>query len=57
MATLISNMRITSNMAFTYVRTLWGMAISFYTSRVILRELGVEDFGIIQAVGGFVAIF
>lgn len=33
------------------------MCITLYTSRVILRELGVDDYGIYQAVGGFVAMF
>lgn len=37
-------------MAFT-------MLISLYTSRVILDVLGVEDFGIYNAVGGVVAMF
>ena len=30
------------------------MIISLYTSRVILQVLGVDDFGIYQAVGGIV---
>lgn len=33
------------------------MAITLYTSRVILQTLGVEDFGIYNVVGGFVSIF
>lgn len=33
------------------------MAINLYTSRVILYALGVEDFGIYNVVGGFVALF
>lgn len=32
------------------------MIVSLYTSRVVLKVLGVEDFGIYQAVGGFVAL-
>ena len=32
------------------------MAISLYTSRVILRVLGVEDFGIYNVVGGIVSM-
>lgn len=36
---------------------LLTMAISLYTSRVILRVLGVEDFGIYNVVGGVVAMF
>lgn len=33
------------------------MLVTFYTSRVILRILGVNDFGIYQVVGGIVAMF
>ena len=32
------------------------MAISLYTSRLVLKELGVEDFGIYNVIGGFVAL-
>lgn len=33
------------------------MAVSLYTSRVVLNTLGVEDFGIYNVVGGVVAMF
>ena len=33
------------------------MAVSLYTSRVILNALGFEDYGIYSVVGGFVAMF
>lgn len=33
------------------------MAISLYTSRIVLNTLGVEDFGIYNVVGGVVAMF
>ena len=36
---------------------LYLMLISLYTSRVILSALGVEDYGIYNVVGGFVALF
>ena len=36
---------------------LIGMLVSLYTSRAILNALGVEDFGIQNVVGGFVAMF
>lgn len=40
-----------------YVRTLFVMVISLYTSRVVLQVLGVEDYGVYQVVGGLVAMF
>ena len=40
-----------------YVRMLLTMAVSLYTSRVVLNVLGIEDFGIYNVVGGIVAMF
>lgn len=52
-----SNNRIAKNTLFLYFRMLLTMCVSLYTSRVILRILGVEDFGINNVVGGIVAMF
>lgn len=52
-----NNKRIAKNTLVLYVRMLFLMAIGLYTSRVILQALGVEDFGIYNVVGGFVALF
>jgi O-antigen/teichoic acid export membrane protein len=49
--------RLAKNSAFMYGRMIVLMLISFYTSRVVLRELGVEDFGIYNVVGSVVAMF
>lgn len=49
--------RIAKNTVLLYVRTFFTMLIGLYTSRVVLKNLGVEDFGIYSAVGGVVAMF
>ena len=49
--------RIAKNTLMLYVRMLFSMVVSLYTSRVILNTLGVEDFGIQNVVGGFVGMF
>lgn len=49
--------RIARNTMFLYARMGLSMIVSLYTSRVILRALGVEDFGIYSVVGGLVAMF
>ena len=49
--------RIAKNTLVLYARMLFLMVISLYTSRVILQALGVEDFGVYNVVGGFVALF
>lgn len=40
-----------------YIRMFLSLFISLYTSRVVLQELGIEDFGIYSVVGGIVAMF
>lgn len=40
-----------------YIRMLFTMVVSLYTSRVILNTLGIVDFGIYNVVGGVVAMF
>lgn len=52
-----SNKRIAKNTMFLYFRTFLIMLVSLYTSRVVLNALGVEDYGIYNAVGGFVTLF
>lgn len=55
--TSANNKRIAKNTLLLYVRMLFLMAISLFTSRVILNTLGVEDYGIFNVVGGVVAMF
>ena len=55
--TSANNKRIAKNTLLLYVRMLFMMAVSLYTSRVVLNALGVEDFGIYNVVGGVVAMF
>ena len=49
--------RIAKNTLMLYIRMLFSMLVSLYTSRVVLNTLGVEDYGIYNVVGGFVAMF
>ena len=52
-----NNKRIAKNTLFLYIRMLLTMAITLYTSRIVLTALGVEDFGIYNVVGGVVSMF
>ena len=52
-----NNKRIAKNTLLLYIRMLFMMAVSLYTSRVVLQTLGVEDFGIYNVVGGVVSMF
>lgn len=49
--------RIARNTLLLYVRMLFSMLVSLYTSRVVLNALGVEDYGIYNVVGGLVSMF
>ena len=49
-----NNKTIAKNTIFLYIRMFVTMIISLYTSRVILQILGVDDYGIYNAVGGIV---
>ncbi len=51
------NSRLAKNTILLYVRMLAQMAISLYTSRVILQNLGITDFGLYNVVGGVVIMF
>jgi O-antigen/teichoic acid export membrane protein len=53
----VSNKRIAKNSIFLSMRMVIVMIISLYTSRVILKTLGVEDYGVYNVVCGFVAMF
>ena len=55
--TSTNNSRIAKNTAMLYLRMMFTMGISLYTSRVVLNVLGVENFGIYNVVGGFVTMF
>ena len=52
-----NNKRIAKNTVMLYFRMIFTMCVSFYTSRVVLNTLGVEDFGIYNVVGGVVTMF
>lgn len=52
-----NNKRIMKNTLALYVRMILMMAVSLFTSRVILDTLGVEDYGTYNVVGGIIAMF
>ena len=55
--TQANNKRIAKNTLLLYGRMFLIMAVSLYTSRVVLNALGVEDYGIYNVVGGVVTMF
>ncbi len=57
MATSGNNKTIAKNTAYLYIRMTFALAVSLYTSRVVINTLGVEDYGINNVVAGFVSMF
>ena len=51
------NNTIAKNTFLLYLRSLFGLAVSLYTSRIVLNSLGIDDYGIYNVVGGMVAMF
>ncbi len=51
------NKRLAKNTGLLYIRMLFNLAVMLYTSRVVVAQLGVEDFGIYNVVGGLVTMF
>lgn len=52
-----NNRRIAKNTIMLYFRMFITLIVGLFTSRVILDALGIEDYGIYNLVGGFVAMF
>lgn len=57
MANNTGNKKIAKNTLMLYIRMFFTMAVTLYTSRVVLSTLGVSDYGIYNVVGGMVAMF
>lgn len=54
--TFQNNKRIAKNTIVLYIRMLLVMAVTVYTSRVVLDVLGIEDYGIYNIVGGIIGM-
>lgn len=52
-----NNKRVAKNTLFLYFRMILIMLVTLYTSRVILAELGIKDYGVYNVVGGVVMMF
>lgn len=52
-----NNKRIAKNALYMYINMGITMLVSLYTSRIILQNLGISDYGIYNIVGSVVAAF
>ena len=51
-----NNKRLAKNTVYLYLRMILTMAIGLYTSRVILKTLGVSDYGVYNVTGGLITM-
>lgn len=56
MSVIIKNTQIAKNTIILYFRMILTLGVSLYTVRMILKILGVEDYGIYNVVGGSVSL-
>ncbi len=49
--------RIAKNTGFLYFRMILIMLVSLYTSRIVLEQLGIDNYGVYIVVGGVVTMF
>lgn len=52
-----NNKRIAKNTLLLYFRLIFTLAVSLFTSRVILQVLGIDDYGVYNVVAGVVGMF
>jgi O-antigen/teichoic acid export membrane protein len=52
-----NNKQIAQNTFYLYLRMIISMCVSLYTSRIILKVLGVFDYGLYDVLGGVIGAF
>ena len=52
-----TNQRLARNTILLYCRMFVMMGVAFYTTRVLLQVLGVDDYGIYNTIAGVVILF
>lgn len=57
MAFTVDNRKIARNTIALYIRMGITMAIGFFTARITLQQLGIEDYGLNNLVGSIVSMF
>ena len=53
----VDKRRIAKNTLYLYVRMLLVLGVNFYAVRLLLKTLGVQDYGVFNIIFGFVTMF
>lgn len=51
------NITIAKNSIYLFLRTFVSIIVTLFTSRIFINQLGIEDYGIYNLVGGVVSVF
>lgn len=51
------NVTIAKNSIYLFLRTFVSIIVTLFTSRIFINQLGIEDYGIYNLVGGVVSVF
>lgn len=54
---VLVNRQVGKNAFFLYIRMIFLLIISLYTSRIIIEKLGAEDYGLYNLIGGVISLF
>ena len=57
MAEVSNGQKLANNTLILYIRSFITLIINLFTSRILLQSLGIDNYGIYDVVGGFVAMF
>lgn len=52
-----NNSRIAKNVMFMYIRMFIALCLNLFTSRLLLSNLGINDYGVYNVVGGIITMF
>ena len=52
----MSNKKILNNSFFLYIRLFITLSITLFTTRIVLNNLGLDDYGVYGAIGSIVAL-
>lgn len=53
----INTKRIATNTLYMYLRMFVILGVTLYTARIVIRTLGIDDYGIYNIIGGIVILF
>lgn len=57
MSEISTNKRIAKNTLYMYLRMIVVMIVSLFTTRIVFRALGVDDYGLYNVVGSIIVLF